>query len=250
MNNIFREDGRTLIFAFDHGAFMDPTKGMENPGQILAQVIEGGADAVMTTVGVIKTYAASFARKGLGWILTVLDRSPQTAEKSVSLASKLGVDAVKFFVTMGGETERNDLEILWALTTVAEEYGMPVLAEMYPIKNEKNPDPLSAENIKKVSRIGAEYGADFIKTFYTGSVESFRTVVSACPVPVVVLGCEKTASDLDLLHAVFYSVRAGGAGAAIGRNIFDHVNPKAMTKALSMVIHDAVAPEQALAQVK
>lgn len=250
MNNIFRDDGRTLIFAFDHGAFMAPTRGMEDPSQTLAQVIEGGADAVMTTAGIMKNYAASFSRKGLGWILTVLDRSAETAEKSVSLASKLGADAVKFFVTMGGETERNDLEVLWALTTVSEEYGMPVLAEMYPVKSEKTPDPLSHENIRKVSRIGAEYGADFIKTFYTGSEESFRTVVSACPVPVVVLGGEKTASDLDLLRAVFYSVKAGGAGAAIGRNIFDHANPKAMTKALSMVIHEAIAPEQAIAQLK
>lgn len=249
MARIFREDGRTLIFAFDHGAFMGPTKGSQDAGRVLAEVIDGGADAVMTTLGILKAYAPSLAKKGLAWILTVHDRSPDTVERSVSLASELGVDAVKLFVTMGTENQQKELEILWALTRVAERYGMPVLAEMYPVKTEKTPDPTSADNIRKVSRIGAEYGADFIKTFYTGSEESFRTVVSACPVPVVVLGGEKTGSELDLLKAVASSVKAGGAGAAIGRNIFEHSRPKEMTAALSAVIHNSANPEEALSMI-
>ncbi|MCS6785068.1 MAG: hypothetical protein NZ581_07755, partial [Candidatus Caldarchaeum sp.] len=131
MARIFREDGRTLIFAFDHGAFMGPTKGSQDAGRVLAEVIDGGADAVMTTLGILKAYAPSLAKKGLAWILTVHDRSPDTVERSVSLASELGVDAVKLFVTMGTENQQKELEILWALTRVAERYGMPVLAEMY-----------------------------------------------------------------------------------------------------------------------
>ncbi|MEM4296773.1 MAG: fructose-bisphosphate aldolase [Nitrososphaerota archaeon] len=247
MARIFRDDGKTLIFAFDHGAFMGPTRGSQDAGRVLTEVVEGGSDAVMTTLGILKSYAPSLARKGLGWILTLQDRSPETVDQSLSLASDLGVDAVKLFVTMGGETQQRDLEVLWALTRAAEEYGMPVLAEMYPVKSEKTPDPLTADNIRRVSRIGAEYGADFIKTFYTGGEESFRTVVSACPVPIVVLGGEKAESDLELLKSIAASVKAGGAGAAVGRNIFDHPSPRRITAALSSVIHGSATPDQAVA---
>jgi DhnA family fructose-bisphosphate aldolase class Ia len=33
------------------------------------------------------------------------------------------------------------------------------------------------------------------------------------------------------------SIRAGGAGVAIGRNIFQDKNPTAMTKAISAIVH-------------
>ncbi|MEM4417051.1 MAG: 2-amino-3,7-dideoxy-D-threo-hept-6-ulosonate synthase [Nitrososphaerota archaeon] len=246
MSRIFRGDGRSLIFAFDHGAFMGPTKGSQDAGRVLAEVIAGGADAVMTTLGIIKNYAPSHARKGLGWILTLQDRSPQTVVESVSTASRLGVDAVKLFVTMGTENQQRELEVLWALTRAAEDYGMPVLAEMYPVKSEKTPNPLDPDSIRRVSRIAAEYGADFVKTFYTGSVEGFRTVVEACPIPIVVLGGEKADSDLDFLEAIASSVKAGGSGAAVGRNIFDHPRPRKITEALAAVIHQDVKPEDAV----
>jgi fructose-bisphosphate aldolase/2-amino-3,7-dideoxy-D-threo-hept-6-ulosonate synthase len=246
MSRIFRGDGRSLIFAFDHGAFMGPTKGSQNADKVLAEVIEGGVDAVMTTLGIIKNYAPSHTRKELGWILTLQDKSPQTVVESVSTAGRFGVDAVKIFVTMGAETQQRDLEVLWALSRAGEEYGMPVLAEMYPVKSEKTPNPLDPDNIRKVSRIAAEYGADFIKTFYPGSEEGFRSVVEACPVPIVVLGGEKAESDLMFLKVIASSVKAGGAGAAIGRNIFDHPKPGEVTKALAAIIHEGVQPENAV----
>ena len=247
MSRIFREDGRTLIFAFDHGAFMGPSKGSEDAGHVLGEVVDGGVDAVMTTLGILRNYGPSVTKKGLGWILTLQDKTPSTVPESVALASQLGVDAVKLFITMGGETQQRDLEILWSLAKAGEEYGMPILAEMYPVKTEKTPNPITADNIRRGARIGAEYGADFIKTFYTGSEESFREVVRACPVPIVVLGGEKATSDMEFLRDIASSVKAGGAGAAIGRNIFEHPNPRLITKALSAVIHGEATPEQAAA---
>ncbi len=247
MARIFRQDGRALIFAFDHGAFMGPSKGSEDAGRVLEEVVAGGVDAVMTTLGIIRDYGPTVTKKGLGWILTLQDKAPSTVSHSVALASQMGVDAVKLFITMGGESQQRDLEILWNLAKAGEEYGMPVLAEMYPIKTEKTPDPITVDNIRRVSRIGAEYGADFIKTFYTGSEEGFRQVVSACPVPIVVLGGEKAATDMEFLGQIASSIKAGGAGAAVGRNIFEHANPRLITRALSAVIHDDATPEKAAA---
>ncbi|MCC6004596.1 MAG: hypothetical protein LM590_09665 [Thermofilum sp.] len=249
MTRIFRQDGRTLIFAFDHGAILGPVRGAEDISWILEEVISGGVDAIMTTLGVIKNYGPSFSKKGLGWILTLQDKNPLTASQSMTLASQLGVDAVKIFVRMGGEEQWQDLETLWSLAKAGEEYGIPVLAEMYPVKTGESSSHVTAEYIAKISRIAAEYGADIIKTFYTGSEESFRYVVKVCPVPIVVLGGERAKSDVEFLRDIASSIKAGGAGAAVGRNIFEHPNPKLITKALSAVIHDNLPPEEAAALI-
>ena len=49
--------------------------------------------------------------------------------------------------------------------------------------------------VAHVARIGAEAGADIVKTVYTGSPETFREVVRKCPVPVVLAGGSKAESD-------------------------------------------------------
>lgn len=221
---------------------MGPVKGSERPSEILAKVVAAGVDAVMTSLGLLKMYASSLARKNLGWILTLQDKSPSTIPWSVKAASNHGADAVKYFVKIGGENERQELETLWALSVTAADYGIPVLAEMYPAK----PSMASAVEISKMARIGAEYGADFIKTMYTGGVESFRYVVRSCPVPVVVLGGEFMESDTEVLRMVYDSLSAGGAGVAFGRNIFQHPNPEKITEALYALIHGGLSPEKLL----
>ncbi|MEM3133155.1 MAG: hypothetical protein QXV97_00410 [Candidatus Caldarchaeum sp.] len=245
LKRIFQADGRTFIFALDHGSFMGPVKGSEKPLEILAKVLGAGVDAVMANLGVIKEYAPVLARKHLGWILTVLDKSPTTVLQSLKTASNLGVDAVKYFVKVGGENEREELETLWALSAAAVDFGMPVLAEMFPASI----SAASAAGIAKISRIGAEYGADFIKTMYPGDVDGFRYVVDTCPVPVVVMGGEFVDSELEVLRMVYDSLSAGGAGVAFGRNIFQHPKPEKVTKAIYGLIHEGLSPEKALPMI-
>ena len=49
--------------------------------------------------------------------------------------------------------------------------------------------------VKHAARIGAELGADIIKTNYTGSPETFKEVVDGCPVPVIIAGGPKVESE-------------------------------------------------------
>ena len=92
------------------------------------------------------------------------------------------------------------------------------------------------------SRIAAELGADIVKTLYT---EDFEKVVAAVPAPIVVLGGAKTETPLDTLTMVEKAVKAGAAGAAIGRNIFQHESPAGMVKALMDIIHRGASAEDA-----
>ena len=92
--------------------------------------------------------------------------------------------------------------------------------------------------VKHAARVGAELGADIVKVNYTGSTESFREVVSGCTVPVVIAGGEKVETDEELFTMVDGALKAGAAGASIGRNAFQHADPEGMVRAISMLVHE------------
>lgn len=49
---------------------------------------------------------------------------------------------------------------------------------------------------------------------------------------------QKWIPDIDILEMVKGSMDAGGAGASIGRNIFQHRDPKAITRAIYAIIYE------------
>ena len=58
-----------------------------------------------------------------------------------------------------------------------------------------------------LARIGAEAGADIVKTVYTGDIDSFKDVVKSCPVPIVIAGGPKSKTDLDILKCVMVQLK-------------------------------------------
>ena len=53
-------------------------------------------------------------------------------------------------------------------------------------------------------------------------------------------------SDRDILEMVKGSIDAGGSGASIGRNVFQHQNPTKIVKALCSLVHEDATVEEAL----
>ena len=103
---------------------------------------------------------------------------------------------------------------------------------------------------RQAARIGAELGADVVKTVYTGDPDSFRDVVRGCPVPVVIAGGPKTSTDKQLLERIDGAMEAGARGAAIGRNVFQHKDPVRLTRAICEIVHHRKPVEEALEQLK
>jgi DhnA family fructose-bisphosphate aldolase class Ia len=136
------------------------------------------------------------------------------------------------------------LAFLGALSEQCDSFGMPLLAMMYPrgpnVKNEHE-----FEAVAHAARIGAELGADVVKTVYTGDRDSFHKVILSCPVPVVVAGGAKMSTDVDVLELAESSMKAGAAGLSFGRNVFQHKNPQLMSKALSTIVHDGSTAKDA-----
>jgi DhnA family fructose-bisphosphate aldolase class Ia len=246
MKKMFRDDGKCLVVAIDHGSVMGPLPGIVDPGPAIKAVIKGGADAVMTSLGIVERYCDLIAGRS-----SFIFSSPaaQDMAPTVDLALKFGADAIRLFVNITGGDDSAIMASLWSASLACKKHGLPLLAEIYPTKSEHIQNPTDKDVIAKYSRIGAEAGADFIKTFYTGSVDSFRHVIESCPVPVIVLGGLKMETDRQALQVVEDSMKAGAAGVAFGRNIWQNKDPEGMTRAIAGIIHKGWTVNQALAHI-
>jgi fructose-bisphosphate aldolase/2-amino-3,7-dideoxy-D-threo-hept-6-ulosonate synthase len=163
----------------------------------------------------------------------------------VEEALRIGADAVSVHINVGAEQEDKMLVKLGRVSDDCDRYGVPLLAMMYP-RGPKIKDQHSADLVAHAARVGAELGADIIKTNYTGRVETFKDVVRSCHIPVIIAGGPKAETVQEILQTVHDSLEAGGAGISIGRNVFQHENPTKMAKALSAIVHEAASVEEAL----
>ena len=122
----------------------------------------------------------------------------------------------------GSQFEAEMLPYLCELVGQCAEWNVPVMAEMLPAGFENPAEMWTPENIGHACRIGAELGADLIKTNYTGDPESFRRICDQVYVPIVVLGGGKSKDPRDLLTGIHESMQAGASGVAVGRNIYQY----------------------------
>ncbi|KYH42390.1 MAG: fructose-bisphosphate aldolase [Candidatus Bathyarchaeota archaeon B63] len=248
-----RETRRTVIIPMDHGLTLGPIQGLEDMRSIVNQVAEGGANAVLLHKGIIRAGYRGYGRD-IGLIMhlsgsTVLGPDPndKVLVADVIEAIKLGADAVSVHINVGSKTEPAQLKVLGAVAKACEEWGMPLLAMVYP-RGERIKNPYDVEAVKHAARVGAELGADIVKTNFTGSEETFREVIKGCPVPVVMAGGPKTETEEEFCQMVYESIRAGGAGAATGRNVFQHKHPAKMVRVLCGIVHEGLDVKSALAK--
>ena len=156
----------------------------------------------------------------------------------------MGADGVSVHINVGADDEAKMLEDLGKVAIECLEWGMPLLAMMYP-RGSKIENEQDVEVVKHAARVGAELGADIVKCPYTGTPETFREVVEGCTVPVVIAGGSKT-TDEETLKMIEGAVKAGGAGISMGRNAFQHDNPTKLVKAACAIVHEGISVEEAL----
>ena len=252
MERIFNRDtGRTIVVPLDHGVSVGPIKGLIDMRETLSHVAEGGANAVLMHKGLVR---CGHRRRGpdIGLIVhlsasTSLSPFPnaKTLTGTVEEAIRLGADAVSVHVNLGDETERDMLKDVGRVSARANEWGMPFLAMVYA-RGPKVKDEYDPEVVAHCARVGLELGADVVKVPYTGDVDTFSRVVEGCCIPVVIAGGPKMDSLRDVLRMVSDSIKAGGSGLSMGRNIFQADNPRNLVRALHGIVHDDLGVDQAM----
>ena len=246
---------KQLVIAMDHGRAMGAIAGLEDPGRVIDAMIAAGADAIMTSYGVIKRYRERL----IGQIPTLLrlDGGPSHYREdwlkytewsllhSVEDARSLDVDGVCTMVFIGAEVELDTLEITAEVAGACADDGLPLMVEALPCPSERIPDPTDAGAMASACRIGFEHGADVLKTYATGSAESFARVTASCPAPVLIAGGPRMDSERAVLQVVRDTLDAGGRGVVFGRNIWQSPDPAKMVKALRHLIHDDGSVDEA-----
>lgn len=238
-----RDTRRTVIVPMDHGTTVGPIPGLEDMRETVTHVVNGGANAILMHKGMVGAGHRGGGRD-IGLIVhltagTALSPDPNAKVQvcTVEEAIKLGADAVSIHVNLGAPTDAEMLRDFGAISASCMTWGLPLVAMMYT-RGEKITSEYDVKYIKHAARVGAELGADIVKVNYPGSPDKFREVVAGCHVPVVIAGGEKIESDEELFQMVVGALEAGGAGASIGRNAFQHADPEGMVRAISMLVHE------------
>jgi len=235
--------GRTVMLAVDHGYFQGPTTGLERVDLDIVPLLPW-ADTLMCTRGILRTSIPPTYRGGIvlrasgGPSILARDLSEEEIALSMEEAVRLDAAAVAVQVFIGGEGERKSVHNMTRLVDQGNRYGVATLA-VTAVGRELTRD---ARYMRLATRICAELGATYVKTYYVE--DGFDTVAAACPVPLVIAGGKKLPEN-DALRMAHRAVQDGAAGVDMGRNIFQSEDPAAMIQAVRRVVHDGTSPEEA-----
>lgn len=244
LSRIFSPDsGNTVMLAFDHGYIMGATAGLERLDVTIAPLC-GHTDVLMGTRGAIRSCIPPTLNKA-----TCLRATHDTSVlfEDMSTGSGLAFDmeealrmnasalAIQCFV--GGAGERASLEALCRAADTGYKYGVPILG-VTAVGKEMARTP---KYFGLASRILAELGASFVKTYYC---EDFENVVASCPVPIVIAGGKKL-PEAEALEMAYQAIARGAHGVDMGRNVFQSEHPVEMMLAIRKVVHEGFTGREA-----
>lgn len=266
LNRLFDPlSGRLVDVAVDHGFFGERAflTGIEDMTRVVHSLVESAPDAIQLTLGQAPLLQAIPGKRKPSLILrgdvaNVYGDPLASHLFSVhvvdAVAEAVRLDAVAICVNLmdlPGRPEIREQNIRSIITLRAESAaaGMPLMIE--PLVMKSNGGGYGVEGdvdrILPLVRQAVELGADLIKADPSDDIEEYHRVIEvAAPVPVLVRGGGRV-SDEELLRRTAAVIGQGARGIVYGRNIVQHPNPRAITRALMDLTHDRVTVHEALA---
>jgi DhnA family fructose-bisphosphate aldolase class Ia len=241
--------------------FGGPVAGLEDPSKLIRHIASTGVDGILLSPWALSRVASFVGQLAVvarldGGNTCLGERIDQTdLVMSVEQALRMGAEMIAVNIFVGGENEPEMLQKLGRAAEGCERWGVPLMGEMIPStalarhygKGEGRPnDSNLGDLVAIVARIGAEFGADIIKTVYSGRKEELARTVRTATVPVVLAGGAKTGSDAEFLGMAKDCLEAGAAGICMGRNVWQRSRPEGMIEALCAIVHDDASVDEAL----
>jgi putative autoinducer-2 (AI-2) aldolase len=235
------KSGRTVMLAFDHGYFQGPTTGLERV-DVTIRPLAAYADTLMLTRGVLRSVIEpsvtnSIVVRASGGPSILKELSDEQIAVDMEDAIRMNCSAMAVQCFVGGPHETQSIHNLTRLVDKGMRYGMPVLG-VTAVGKELTRD---ARYISLASRILAELGATFVKTYF---VPNFEQVTASCPVPIVIAGGKKL-PEKEALQMAYDAIQQGASGVDMGRNIFQSDSPVAMISAVRKVVHENAGVKEA-----
>lgn len=146
-------------------------------------------------------------------------------------AIRLGAAAMAAQVYIGAEYEHKSIANVVKLIDTGTRYGIPTMAVTGVGKDMVR----DARYFGLMTRIAAEIGAQFVKSYYVD--EGFERITLAARFPSSSPACKKL-PEAEALEMAYRAIDQGAAGVDMGRNVFQSSDPVAMLKALAAVVHE------------
>lgn len=234
------KSGHCVMLAVDHGYFGNVPGTLKCFGDL--NPLFEYADALMLTRGMLRSCVDPkidipiVLRVSAGASM-LKELSNEEINVTIEDAIRLNVSAITCSIFVGGEFEKQSLMNLSKLVNWGQEYGIPTLA-VTAVGREMVRDD---RYLGMASRMAAEMGATFVKTYYC---DSFENVTGICPVPIVIAGGKKI-PEKDALQMAKNAIEKGAVGVDMGRNIFQSDSPIGMIKAVRSIVHDNASVDDA-----
>jgi len=259
LNRLFNpRTGRCFDVAIDHGFFNEGSflSGIENLPKAVETLVQAAPDAIQLTLGQARLLQQLPVRPKPALVLRTdvanvygnkLPRAlfSRMIEEAVLQAVRLDAACVVvnlFRIPDEPEVTDQCISNILRLKPQADHYGVPLMIE--PLVFQANAKAGGymvdgdAAKIIPLVRQAVELGADIIKADPTDDVAIYHQVVeTAGGIPVLVRGGSK-APEEEILRRTEALLAQGAAGIVYGRNIIQHPNPSAITRALMAVVHD------------
>lgn len=246
--------GRSMILACDQGFEHGPADFNDrniDPEYVMDIALEGKYNAIAIQAGLAhKYYGLHYKDVPLLVKINAKVNLPTSdpwsrQHTSVDYAAKLGATAVGYTLYHGSKLENEQFVEIGRIVEQAHDYGMPVVVWNYP-RGSLIKDELATNEIAYGARIALELGADMIKLKYNGDKEGFKWVLKNAGRAKVVISGGKHTDNHSFLHKLHEAVDAGASGIAVGRNVWQHEKPFAMTRAMRDIVFNGRSVEEAL----
>lgn len=264
LNRLLGLDGRCFDVAIDHGVFNEPTflGGIEDMARAVTAVVAAGPDAVQLTPGQAPLLQAAPGRHKPALVLRTDTTNVYGKTLPSAYFTQLMDDAVAQAVRLDAAAVVVNLLLLpdapallqqciahvGRLVPDCQRAGMPLMVEPIAMKPAGGGLTVDGDPDKVIPlvRLAVELGADLIKADPTDDAAEFRRVVEvAGRIPVLVRGGGK-ADEAAILRRTHALMQTGARGIVYGRNVIQHQNPTAMTRAFMAIVHDGASAERAL----
>lgn len=238
-------NGKVLMLAMDQGMEHGPTdfnaKNI-NPEYVCDIACRGGFTGFAIQKGIARLYRENYSGK-VPLVLKLNGRtnivpkdecySPPVA--SVKEAVDLGADAVGYTLYVGSPMEAQMFREFGAIEKEAHDYGLACVVWSYP-RGQHVKDEKSGEMVAYAARVALELGADVVKINYPGSVDAMKWVVASAGRTKVISAGGSKQPDAEFLAKVKSIMSGGGAGLAVGRNVWQNENPMKITGEIKKII--------------
>ena len=266
LNRLIAPDGKCFDIAIDHGFFNELSflAGIEDMRRVIPTIAAASPDAIQLSPG-LAPYLQSIPGKDKPALVLRTDIAnvygrqlprhlfSELIENPIEQALRLDATCIVvnlFLIPEQAELQHQCVRNINRLKPECERFGVPLMIEpLVMLPNEKaggymvDGDP---DKIIPLVRQAVELGADIIKADPTTDVQDYHHVVEvAGDIPVLVRGGSR-ASEEEILPRTYEILQQGARGIVYGRNVIQHPNPAAITRAFMSILHDGASPEMAL----